>query len=190
MNKLLPNLLILFALGLCGLSAYQWNRETRLHTDRQGLQDKLIAREENIQALQATIKRVEADVARLEIVKTELTETGKSNRLEIDGLKKNLYRTEKEGDALRDQINAYKAAVEKQNESLKRQNEIITEQNGKMKELAEERNGFVEKYNKLAKDYNQVVKEYNELAEKITNALPAQPNAPAGGQGNKPAPSK
>jgi chromosome segregation ATPase len=185
MNKILPNLLIIFALGLCGLSAFQWNRETRLHADRQTLQDKLTARDENIQSLQATIKRIESDVARLETVKTELTDTVKSNRLEIDGLKKNLYRTEKEGDALREQITAYKTAVEKQNESLKRQNEIITELNGRMKELAEERNGFVEKYNKLAKDYNQVVKEYNELAEKITNALPAQGSAPANPPGNK-----
>lgn len=177
MNKFLNNLLIVLALGLCGLSVFQWNRETRLHTDRQDLQNKLSDREQNIESLQATIKRVERDVARLETVKTELTATVASNRLEITDLKKNLYQAEREGDALREQVTAYKDAVDKQNESLKKQNEIITEQNTKMKELADERNSMVERFNKLAKDYNQVVKEYNDLVDRITGT-----NAPAGGQ--------
>ena len=179
MNKFLPNLLIVLALGLCGLVAYQWNREARLHADRQGLQNTLAKRDKTIQDLQAALKRIEQEVGRLDALKSELTGTTKTNRWEIDALRKSLSHAEKEGNTLREQLRIYQQAVDKQNENLKQQNGIITEQNARMQALAADRNATVEKFNKLAKEYNQLVKDYTELADRI-NARPASSGQPQG----------
>ena len=57
MKNFLQNLLIFFALCLCGLVAFQWIRETDLRKDVQKLTDTVQDKREAIQNLEAAVKR-------------------------------------------------------------------------------------------------------------------------------------
>ncbi len=176
MKNFLQNLLILFALCLCALIAFQWDRETKLQQDRQRLTDTIHDKLEAIQTLQGQLKRTEDEVKRLDKLKNELTETVKSNRVEIVELKRDLEKASAEVERNAKQIDVYKTALDKANENIKKQNEDIKTQNEEMKKLADERNDAVVKFNKLVGEYNDLAKKWNDLQNSLsaTNA-PAAP---------------
>ena len=168
MKKFLEGLLIFFSLALCGLIAVQWVRETHLRQDIQALTDKVHDQTENIQSLQATLKRTEAELQRLDALKTELTTKVATNLQEIAQLKKDLDKANTENQRQLDTIAKYKEVVDKANENIRKQNEDIKRQNQEMKQLAQERNEVVEKFNKVAADYNDLVKKWNAQQEELT----------------------
>ena len=165
---------MLFALGLCGLITFQWVREVRLRHNIQGLTDEVQNKKEAIQNLTGVIKRSDDEIARLEGLKKDLTETVKSNRLEIAGLERELDKAQAETERQMKQVDIYKDALTKANDNIKRQNETITQQNEEMKKLADERNNVVLKLNKTVEEFNDLVKKWNEqqtaLAAAATNA--------------------
>jgi chromosome segregation ATPase len=173
MKSFLQNLLIFFALALCGVMIYQWIRETDTRKQVQRLTDKVQDQTENIRNLNSTIKQNESEIRRLDGLKTQLTQTVKSNEVRIAALGKDLDKTTNELDHAQKQIGVYKDAVERANESIKTQNETIKSQNDEMKKMAEERNALVQKFNKMAADYNDLAKKWNEqqelLAKQATN---------------------
>jgi chromosome segregation ATPase len=175
MKNFLQNLLILFALCLCGLIAFQWDRETKLQQDKQRLTDTIHDKLEAIQSLQGQLKRTEDEVRRLDKLKNELTETGKSNRVEIAELRRDLEKANADIERNAKQIDVYKTALDKANESIKKQNEDIKTQNEEMKKLADERNETVVKFNKVVEDYNDLAKKWNDLQSSLsaTNAPPS-----------------
>src|SRR2546422_5787190 len=144
MNKLLPNLLIFFALALCALCAVQWVREARLRKKIDGLNQMVYERDQTIQGLQGSLKRAEAEIVRLDTRNNELKATEKTNTLEIASLKRSLRKAENENETLTSQIEEYKKAVEQQNEAIKKQNEEVKEQNALFKKIVEERNEYVQ----------------------------------------------
>ena len=87
MKNLLQNLLIGFAIALCALIAMQWVREAHMHEKVQQLTNKIQDKTEAIQSLEGQVKRSEAEVQRLDLVKSELTDIVKSNRLDIAALR-------------------------------------------------------------------------------------------------------
>jgi chromosome segregation ATPase len=173
MKSFLQNLLIFFALALCGLMIYQWVRETELRKKVQALTDTVHDKSEAIQNLQGNVKRDEAEIQRLDGLKTQLTQTVKSNEVRIAGLGKDLEKTTNELDHAQKQIVVYKDAVDRANDSIKTQNDTIKSQNDEMKKMAEDRNAMVQKFNKMAADYNDLAKKWNEqqelLAKQATN---------------------
>src|SRR5689334_19920277 len=96
MKNVLQNLLIFFALSLCGLMIYQWVRETDLRKSVQGLTDTVHDKMENIQNLQANVKRDEGEIQRLDGIKNQLTQTVKSNDVQISTLVKSLEKATNE----------------------------------------------------------------------------------------------
>ncbi|MBI3850910.1 MAG: hypothetical protein HY298_11640 [Verrucomicrobia bacterium] len=176
MKKFLSSLLIFFSLTLCGLIAFQWVRETHLRAKIQSLTDTIHDKAETIQNLEGQLKKSEVEVARLDKLKSELTETVKSNRVEMAALKKDVEKAGQEIEKQLIQIDHYKAALETANASIKKQNEDIKKQNEDIKKLVEERNASVEKFNKLAGEYNDLVNKWNKQQEEIskgaTNAPP------------------
>jgi septal ring factor EnvC (AmiA/AmiB activator) len=165
MKTFLQNLLILFCFALCGLIAFQWVRETRLRDEIRALHDTVYKKAELIQNLEGQLKNTQTEATRLDKLRIELTETVKSNRVELAEMSKKNDQLEKELDAQKRRVELYKDATERANESITEQNKIIKEQNAKMKELADDRNQIVEKYNETVKQYNDVVGKYNELAK-------------------------
>ena len=167
MRNFLQNLLVLFALALCGLLAFQWHRETRLRLNIQSLTDDLQKQRETSQELDGAVKRLEAEVVRIDSLKNEVTTELKTNKAEVVRLRTQLQRNDTEFDRLTKQVEAYKTSLETANESITRQNESIKVQNEEMKKLAAERNEIVERLNKTVTDYNDLVKKWNEQQEQL-----------------------
>jgi chromosome segregation ATPase len=180
MKSFLQNLLVVFALCLCGLVAFQWHRETGLQQERQQLTDTIHDKLEDLQGLQGTLKQTEDEVKRLDHLKTELTDTVKSNRLEILQLQKEQERAEAEIEKGLKQIDVYRTALEQANESIKKQNEDIRKQNEQLKQLADERNDAVLQHNKVVEEFNDLAKKWNDLQTILagTNAPPAPATSP------------
>jgi len=174
MKAFLQNLLIFFALSLCALISFQWVRETHLRKDIQELTNTVHDKLEAIQNLQASVKRDEGEIQRLDGLKNQLTQTVKSNDLQIATLFKDVEKATNEVEREERQIEAYKGALESANDNIKKQNDDIKRQNEEMNKMLEERNEVVKKYNKMAADYNDLAQKWNkqqeELAKQATNA--------------------
>jgi septal ring factor EnvC (AmiA/AmiB activator) len=167
MKRFLPNLLIIFSLGLCGLIAVQWVRESHNRDDISHLNQTVYERDATVQGLNATIKKDDAEINRLDARNLELKETIKSNQDDIVLLRKNLKESDSKNVILTNKIEEYKAAVERQNDSIRKQNESIADQNTVLKKLGEERNEWILKYNDSVSNYNKLVSNYNHLVEQV-----------------------
>ncbi|MEK7707962.1 MAG: hypothetical protein AAB380_08205 [Verrucomicrobiota bacterium] len=174
MKNSLQNLLILLALCLCVLCAYQWHVQAGLRDDIQKLNDTVHDKLENIQSMEGTLKRSEEEVKRLDTLKFELTETVKSNQTQIAQLAKDLAKSDAEVEKGLRKIDDFKAALQQANESIKKQNEDIKKQNEEVKKLAEERNDSVTKYNKVVAEFNDLAKKWNELQQQLSTNAPAK----------------
>ena len=174
MKNFLQNLLIFFAVCLCGLIAFQWHREIRLRKDVQSLTDTIHDRMEAIQNLQGTLKRTEDEVKRLDQLKTEPTDTVKSNRLEILQLRKGQEGAAAEIEKELKQMGVYKTALEQANENIQKQNDDIRKQNEEMKQLAADRNDAVAKHNQVVEEFNDLARKWNDLQTTLsaTNVPP------------------
>src|SRR5581483_6004813 len=167
MKTFLQNLLIFFALSLCALISYQWVRETDLNKKVQSLTDTVHDKMENIQSLQQSVKHDESEIVRLDGLKNSLTQTVKSNDMQISLLVKAVEKTTNELDRAERQIEVYKGAIETANENIKRQNDEIKTQNDEMSKLAADRNEVVKKFNKMATDYNELAAKWNKQQEEL-----------------------
>jgi chromosome segregation ATPase len=173
MKTFLQNLLIFFALSLCALISFQWVRETDLHKKVQALTDTVHDKLENIQNLQSAVKHDEAEIVRLDGLKTVFAQTVKSNDTQMSLLVRAVEKATNEVDRAGRQIEVYKSALETANQNIKKQNEDIKRQNEEMAKLADDRNEVVKKSNKMAADYNDLAAKWNkqqdELARQATN---------------------
>jgi len=176
MKNFLQNLLIFLSLCLCALMIYQWVRETHLNKQVQALTDTVHDKSEAIQSLQATVRRDEDEIKRLDGLRTQLTATVKSNLMDIAKLTKALEKSEAENDKNLRQAEVYKQAVQTANDSIKKQNEDIKKQNEEMKTLADERNEMVRKFNTMTTNYNDLATKWNKQQETLTKGAT---NAPA-----------
>ena len=174
MKNGLQNLLIFLSLCLCALIAFQWHRETKLRHEIQKLTDTVHDDLENIQGLQGNLKRSEQEIQHLDGLKLELTETVKSNRVQIAQLAKDLEKSDAEVEKGLKAIEEYKTALEQANNNIKKQNEDIKKQNEEVKTLADERNEAVVKYNKIVADFNDLAKKWNSLQEQLSTNAPAR----------------
>ena len=172
MKNFLQNLLILFALSLCVLIAFQWVRETHLRANVQSLTDTVHDKTEAILNLQATIRRDEEEIKRLDGIKNQLTQTVKSNDVQIASLTKDLDKVKSDLEKQERQSEAYKTALDKANENIIRQNEDIKSQNEQLKKLAEERNEAVVKFNKMVTNFNELAQKWNKLQEDLAKTNP------------------
>src|SRR5579885_3539731 len=174
MKAFLQNLLIFFSLGLCALISYQWVHETELNKQLQTQADTLHEKLENIQSLQSSVKHDESEIVRLDGLRVALTQTVKSNDLQISALVKAVEKATNEVERAERQIDVYKGAIETANDNIKKQNDEIKNQNEEMAKLAADRNEVVKKFNKMAADYNDLAAKWNkqqeELAKAATNA--------------------
>ncbi len=178
MKAFLQNLLIFFALSLCALISYQWVHETDLNKQVQSLTDTVHDKMEGIQNLQTTVKRDEGEIVRLDGIKNALTQTVKSNDVQISSLTRAVDKATNEVDRAERQIAVYKEAMDTANENIKRQNAEIKTQNEEMAKLAQERNDIVKKLNKTAADYNDLATKWNKQQEELAKAATNTPAPP------------
>ena len=176
MKNLLHNLLIFFALCLCGLIAFQWVRETDLRKKLQELTNVVHDKTEAILNLEANVRRDRDEIQRLDGQRKQLEQTVKSNDVRIAYLSTELEKATNDLRKTEKQMLVYKDAYQRTSENLTNANQAIVEQNERMKKLAEEGNDVIKKFNKLNADYTALVNKWNqqqeELAKQATNAPP------------------
>ena len=174
MKNFLQNLLIFFALCLCALIAFQWVRETDLRKKVQELTNVVHDKSEAILNLEANVRSQRDEIQRLDSQRKQLSETVKSNDLQIANLSKDLEKATNDLQKTEKQMLVYKDAYQKTSENLTNANLTITEQNERMKKLAQEGNDVVKKFNELNAKYSELAEKWNkqqeDLAKQATNA--------------------
>jgi hypothetical protein len=143
-------ILLLLLLGLCGLCAWQWNREEQLRdlTRRQLAEnaDLRKALDEN----SARAKAGDAEILRL-------TET--LSDIKTASVAKSQY-DEALGAAqtMREGVLKQNAALKEQQEALLKANAAVAQANQAIEKTVAERDGFIQKHNALTLQYNKLVK--------------------------------
>jgi len=155
----LQTLLMILALGLCGLCTYQWYREVNVRREitavKQANYDQSVA----IEGYTNSINTLDKQISQLDAHVTELRETVKSNNVVIFGLGEDKNR-------LGAQLEQYSNAVEVLQEQMKQANDSIKRQNESLKSLVTERDEYVKRMNDAMKERNDVVTQYNELVKR------------------------
>jgi len=173
MKNFLQNLLIFFALCLCGLCGFQWVRETDLRKNVQHLTDTVQDESQAITNLQGEVRTDEAEIRRLDALKNELNDTVKSNRAEISQLTRDLQKVRIENDRNLQQIELDKQTIQAANDNVRLANENIEKQKEILRTLVTNRDELLLKFNKLATNYSNLVDQWNkqqeELAKQATN---------------------
>jgi chromosome segregation ATPase len=163
MKNFLQNLLIFFALCLCGLIAFQWVRETDLRRELQKLTNTVQDKTEAILNLQATVRQNNDEIKRLDGLRIQLTDIVKSNDVEIASLKKDLQKITIENDKNKRQMETYKEAFETEKAAVQQGNENIERLSADLKRIADDRNGIVKKLNKNVEHLNTLTEQLNTM---------------------------
>lgn len=162
MRNLLQYLLILFALALCGLIAFQWHREAALQQEVHSLSDQLQRQRTTAVTLSNSVKQADAEISRLQGLTSQFDDANKATLNEIGRLNDAL-KTHATNPA---EVDAYKKALETANARIAKQNDDL-------KKLADDHNNAVLQFNKLTEDYNELVKKWNAQQEQLSKPAPS-----------------
>jgi chromosome segregation ATPase len=180
MNKFLGNVLIVLALAMCALCAYQWYRETRQREEVHKLNDSIYEKTLAIRGNTNSIHLMDGKIAQLDARVGELKGTVKTNEATLLEQKREIAKLEFSNVGLTNQLAEYKQALETLQNRLKEAYDGVEKQNQVLKDVAAQRDEYINKLNDSTRERNEIVAKYNELvkvAEKLQEELtkPAQP---------------
>ncbi len=167
MRNLQQNLLIIVALGLCGLCIYQWYGQTVQRNELQKLEQTVYEKAAAIQGYTNSIGTMDSQIAQMDARITELKAEAKTNANLAITQEREINRLQAATEGLTNEIGQYKAAVATLQGNLKTAYEGIQKQNKAVKELVAQRDEYVKKYNDEVKDRNDIVNQYNELVRQM-----------------------
>ena len=167
MKNFQQNLLIIVALSLCGLCAYQWYGQTVQRNEIQILEKMVYEKSAAIQSYTNSIKTMDQQIARMDATITEFKAAAKTNADLVISQKREINRLQIDSENFTNQISEYKRAVATLEAKLKETYDGIQKQNAALKDLVAQRDEFVKKYNEGLKERNEVVNKYNELAGQV-----------------------
>jgi chromosome segregation ATPase len=167
MKNLHQNLLIVLALALCALCAWQWYGQTLQRNEIQSLNRLIYEKSVAIQDYTNSIRTMDAQISRMDSRITELKGTVMTNEQFMVEQKREISRLELAGESLTNQITDYKKAVDALETKLKDAYEGIKKQNETIKDLVAQRDDFVRKLNDSVKERNDIVSKYNELVARV-----------------------
>jgi chromosome segregation ATPase len=173
MKNFQQTLLIVLALGLCGLCVYQWYGQTSQRNQIETLNHALYEQAAAIRGYTNSIKTLDSRISQMMSELAEQSATGQTNEQLIAVQKGELNKLQLAAEGLTNHIGEYKKAVDKLEGQLKEAYAGIQKQNDALGELVAQRDEFVKKFNDSVKDRNEIVGKYNDLAaqmEKIQGA--------------------
>jgi chromosome segregation ATPase len=176
MKNFLLNLLIILALGLCALCAWQWYVQTRLHLMGEALQQTVFTQAAAIQGYTNSISNMDAEITGLSTRISELKQTAMTNELLMAEQKHEILRLRSSSELMSNEIVQYKEVVDKLEAKLKEASEGIVKQNDAIKQIAAERDAAIQKYNDSIKDQRALAEKYNSLVDRF-NKLQAATSA-------------
>ncbi len=167
MKNLHQNLLIFFAIALCGLCVWQWYGQTaeREHVDE--LTRIIFDKSTAIQTYTNSIATLNSQIAQLDAGLSGMKQFVKTNADTIRDQSRQIHDLDAANAALTKSVAQYRGAFEKTQDRLKEAYAGIEKQNLALKQLAEQRDEFVQKYNDSVKQRNEVVKQYNDLVAQV-----------------------
>ncbi len=167
MKNFHQNLLILLALSLCGLCAYQWYGQTAQRNRIENLNQTVSEKATTSQGLTNMVKTMDRQIAQMDARITELKLTLATNDQTRLMQMREITRLEANAETLTNEITQYKSSVDKLGAKLSEAYDGIKKQNEAMKELTAQRDDFVQKYNQSVRDRNDIVAKYNDLVDKV-----------------------
>src|SRR5262249_44077692 len=139
MKNFQQNLLIILALCLCGLCAYQWYNQTLQRNEMEGLGRTISEQAAAIQGYTNSIKTMDRQITELDARVTELKETIKTNDRTILDQKREVNRLSLNNESLTNEVAQYKEGVETMKVKLTEAYDGIKKQNESIKQLVAQR---------------------------------------------------
>jgi chromosome segregation ATPase len=167
MNNFQQNLLIILALGLCGLCAFQWHIQTAQRNEITTQNGILYEKNVAIQSATNSIATLNAQVAQMDASLTETKAVAATNQQLATEEKAEIIKLHFANENLTNEIAQYKAAVETLQSNLKEAYASMEQQNEAITNLVSQRDDFVKKYNNSVQARNDVVAKYNDLVKQI-----------------------
>ncbi len=164
------NLLIVLALGLCGLCLYQWHDQIVQRNAIGALNRLVFQRDTAIQGYTNSLATLNHQVETFDAQLTALKDAAKTNEDLIATQKRELTRLSFLNQSLTNQVAEYQTGVDALEAKLKEAAAGITKQNAALAEIATQRDDLVTKYNAAIKDRNDIVAKYNDLVKQIQKA--------------------
>jgi chromosome segregation ATPase len=175
MKSFQQNLLIVLALGLCLLCAFQWHGQTVQREQINRLNQISYDKSLEIQRYTNSIQTMEHQISQMDGQITELKGTVKTNEQTILDQKRELNKLETQSEALTNEILQYKEATASLETKLKDAYDGVKKQNEAIKQLVVERDDFVKKYNDSVNERNAIVTKYNELVSQVEKLQGTKP---------------
>jgi chromosome segregation ATPase len=169
MKNPLQSLLILFALGLCGLCTWQWYGQMLQQKRMNALAQTNYDQEVKIQGYIRSVKNMDDQIAQMDAHLTELKDA-------VNGDKDVISRLREDNRRLTGSVEQYSKAVAELQDRLKQANDLL-------KRLAQERDEYAGRLNQSIEEHNEIVTKYNalvkqfEATQKERNDIVAQYNA-------------
>ena len=167
MKNFQVNLLIVLALGLCGLCAWQWYEQTVQRTEIQTLNRMVYDRDAAIQNYTNSIATLNHQVNQMDARLTEIKAVAATNEQLVISQKAEIVQLQFANENFTNEVAQYKAAMDALEAKLKEGYASIDKQNEAISNLVAQRNDFVQKYNDEVKDRNDIVAKYNDLVKQV-----------------------
>ncbi len=167
MKNFQQNLLIVLAIGLCGLCAWQWYEQTVQRDEIGTLNQMVYDRDAAIQGDTNSIATLNHQVNQLDTHLTEIKAAAATNEQLVFSQRAEIAQLQFANENLTNDLAQYKAAVDALESKLKEVYAGIDRQNEAITNLVAQRNDLVQKYNDEVKDRNAVVEKYNELVKQV-----------------------
>jgi chromosome segregation ATPase len=161
------NLLIVLALALCGLCAYQWYEQTIQRNEITTLNG--IVYQKNIAIRDATnsVALLNHQIEQMDASLTEIKANAATNEQLVASQKAEIATLQFSNLNLTNEIAQYKEAMDTLETKLKDAYAGLQKQNEDLTNLVAQRDEFVKKYNDEVQDRNGIVAKYNDLAKQV-----------------------
>ena len=167
MKNFQQNLMIILALALCGLCAWQWYEQTIQRQEIGVLNGIVYQKNLDIQNDTNSIAALNQQIEQMDARLTEIKATAATNELLVLSQKREISKLEFNNLNLTNEVTQYQQAVDTMQTKLKEVIADIEKQNEVVTNLVAERDNLVKKYNDSVKDRNDVVAKYNDLVSQV-----------------------
>ena len=161
------NLLIVLALSLCGLCAWQWYEQTVQREEIESLNRMVYEKNSSIQGDTNSIAALNHQVNQMDARITEIKAAAATNEQLVISQRAEIGQLRFANENATNEITQYQIGVNALEARLKDAYAGIAKQNEALTNLIAQRSDLVQKYNDEVKDRNDVVVKYNDLAKQL-----------------------
>jgi chromosome segregation ATPase len=167
MKNFQQNLLLVLALALCGLCAWQWHGQTQQRDIIATLNGLVYDRDVTIRDATNSIAVLNHQLAQMDASLTSVKADAATNAQSVVSQKAEIARLRVANLSLTNEITQYQQAVDTLETKLKDAYADLENQNGAITNLVAQRDDLAARFNNEVKDRNDIVAKYNELVNQI-----------------------